>query len=207
MSNALRLITLGGLLWAGYYLLGQARVEYGREDADGTRIMLLFVGLMVVAVCLGIILVVTYLPQIGEALGNVFFNPNTPIEDNPHGDALAAVARGDFRKAIAEYEKVLSKDESDVMAVGEIAHLYSEKLHDPAQGARTIERALGREWSPGAFTALSMRLADIYWKHLKDASRAREILWGVSEKYPDSRHSRAAQHHLQELERLGLGVG
>jgi tetratricopeptide (TPR) repeat protein len=159
----------------------------------------------VVAVCLGIILVVTYLPRIGDALGNFFFNPNTPIEDNPHGEALAAVARGEFREAIAEYEKVLSRDESDVMAVAEIAHLYSDKLHDPTEGARTIERALDRNWSPGAFTALSTRLADIYWKQLKDVSRARAVLSRVAENFPDSRHSRAAQHHLQELERLAPG--
>jgi tetratricopeptide (TPR) repeat protein len=205
MSNVLRLITLGGLLWAGFYLVGQARVEYAKDDADGTRIMLLFVGMMVVAVCLGIILVVTYLPRIGDALGNFFFNPNTPIEENPHGEALAAVARGEFRQAIAEYEKVLSRDESDVMAVAEIAHLYSDKLHDPTEGARTIERALDRNWSPGAFTALSTRLADIYWKQLNDASRARAVLSRVAENFPDSRHSRAAQHHLQELERLAPG--
>ena len=207
MSNVLRLIPLAALLWAGFYLLGQARMEYGREDADGTRIMLLYAGLMLVAVCTGILFVLTYLPRIGEAVGNFFFNPSTAIEESPHTPALAAVARGDYRKAIAEYEKVLAQDPGDTVAIGEIAHLHSEKLHDPQRGAEILQQALYRDLPPHARTALAVRLAEICWKHLHDPAQARAALLRVVEEYPGTRHAMTAQHRLHELEKEVAGLG
>ncbi len=201
MRNITRLFVVLALLWLTYVLFGKAQAAYSQEEVDATRVVMLFGGMLIVALAAGGFFVVSFLPDIGEGIGNFFFNPNTPVEVNPHGKALAAVARGDYRGAIHEYEKVFEDDPSDTLALSEITHLYCDKLHDPASAATLLENALGREWMAEDAAFLSSRLVDVYWHHQGNLSRARELLLEVIELLPGTKHAANAQHRLHELER------
>jgi tetratricopeptide (TPR) repeat protein len=155
--------------------------------------------MILVALAAGVYFVVSFLPAIGERVGNFFFNPNEPIEKSPHADALAAVARGDYPKAIKAYEDVLDEDSEDSLALSELASLYCEKLHEPARAAIILREALAREWNPEAAAFLSSRLVDVYWKYLNDEQKARDLLLRIIETYAGTRHAANARHRLHGL--------
>ena len=201
MINITRLVIVAALLWGAYALFGQAQTAYSQENVDGTRVVMLFAGMLLVALAAGGVFVISFLPDIGDGIGNFFFNPNEQIEKSPHADALAAVARGDYRKAVTEYEKAFVRDESDTMAVGEITHLYCDKLHEPDNAARYLEKMLDRDWPPEDAAFLSSRLVDVYWNHQHDAQAARSLLLQIMEMLPDTKHAANAQHRLHEIER------
>ncbi len=201
MRNITRLLIVLALFWLAYVLFGKARVAYSQEEVDSSQVVMLFAGMLLVAVTAGGFFVVSFLPDIGEGVGNFFFNPNEPVEENPHGKALAAVARGDYRGAITEYERVFEKNPEDTLALSEITHLYCDKLHEPASAAAILEEALNDEWAPEDAAFLSSRLVDVYWNHQGDARRARELLLQVIETLPGTRHAANAQHRLHEIER------
>lgn len=201
MRNITRLFVVLALLWLAYTLFGKARAAYSQEEVDATRVVTLFASMLLVALVAGGFFVVSFLPEIGEGIGNLFFNPNEPLPANPHGKALAAVARGDYLGAIHEYEEVFEKDPTDTLALSEITHLYCDKLHDPAPAAALLEKALGREWLAEDAAFLTSRLVDVYWHHQGDLSRARELLLEVMDLLPGTKHAANAQHRLHEIER------
>ena len=201
MRNITRLFVVLALLWLAYTLFGKAQAAYSQEEVDSTRVVMLFGSMLLVGLAAGGFFVVSFLPDIGEGIGNFFFNPNEPVQVNPHGKALAAVARGDYRGAIHEYEEVFDKDPTDTLALSEITHLYCDKLHEPALAAELLEKALGREWPAEDAAFLSSRLVDVYWHHQGNLSRARELLLEVIELLPGTKHAANAQHRLHEIER------
>lgn len=201
MNTITRLVIVAALFWGAYALFGQAQAAYSQEEVDGTRVVMLFAGMLLVALMAGGVFVVSFLPDIGDGIGNYFFNPNEKMEKNPHADALAAVARGEYQKAVAEYEKVFAKDQTDTMAVSEITHLYCDKLHEPDRAARYLEGILDREWPPEDAAFLSSRLVDVYWNHQHDAQSARGVLMQIMETLPGTKHAANAQHRLHEIER------
>src|SRR5688572_22469023 len=93
MRTIVRFFVVGGLLAIAYVLSAELRTVYAQEDVDATRVVVLFTGLVLVALAAGAFFVVSFLPDIGEGVGNFFFNPSVEIERNPHADALAAIAR------------------------------------------------------------------------------------------------------------------
>jgi hypothetical protein len=50
--------------------------------------MVLFCLVIFVGLGAGALFAFTVVPVIGEAIGNTFYQPNTPIEKNPHSAAL-----------------------------------------------------------------------------------------------------------------------
>jgi tetratricopeptide (TPR) repeat protein len=162
---------------------------------------MLFGGLILVALAAGAFFVVSFLTQIGDAIGNFFFNPNEAIEPNPHSGALAAVARGDYRRAITEYERVLANEPGDTLALSEIARIYCENLHEPEQAVVLLRSALGRDWKPNDTAFLSMRLAEIFSDHQHDLLQARDVLMRLIESLPGTRFAISAQRRLQEIDR------
>ena len=201
MRNITRLFIVLALLWLAYVLFGKAQAAYSQEEVEASRVVMLFGGMVLVALTAGGFFVVSFLPDIGEGVGNFFFNPNEPVTENPHGKALAAVARGDYRGAIREYEEVFEKDPSDTLALSEITHLYCDKLHEPASAAALLEQSLDHDWLPEDAAFLSSRLVDVYWNHQGDARSARELLMQIIETLPGTRHAANAQHRLHEIER------
>jgi tetratricopeptide (TPR) repeat protein len=188
-----------GLLYLGFVLFREAHLAMNAEVVDQSRVVMLFGALVLTALAGGGVLVVSFLPTVGDWIGNFFFNPNEPIERSPHAEALAASARGDFEAAILEYRYCLEEDPRDTLALSEIARLHVEKLPQPAAAVAVLEEALQREWSPEDAAFLRMRLAEVYWVHLHDAERARELLQTIAASFPETQRAVQALHRLREI--------
>lgn len=202
-----RLVVVLALGWLALNLFGQARVASAQEEVDGVRVMMLFGGVVLVGALAGGMAVVSFLPELGDRIGNFFFNPSDRVEANPHSKALGYVARGDYQAAIAEYQRYWQEDPSDTLALSEITHLYCDKLHDPAPAAEVLESALNHDLSPGDAAFLSSRLVDVYWNYMRDGSRARMLLQQIVDTLPGTKHAANANHRLQEIERYELAHG
>jgi tetratricopeptide (TPR) repeat protein len=187
--------------YLGLVLFREARVAMNAEVVDQSRVIMLFGALVLLGLVVGGIVVVRFIPIFGDWVGNLFFNPNERFEKAPHADALAAIARGDYEEAIAEYRASLEANPRDLHALSEIARLYCEKFDNPTAAAAALEDALRRDWPPDDFAFLHHRLADVAWDDLRDARRARELLLRVIQDFPGTKHSANAQHRLQEIDR------
>lgn len=201
MKDLPRNLIILALLVITVILFRQAQAAYQVEDADATRVVLLFGAVVLVGATTGGLAVIAFLPQFGDAVGNAFFHPNEVIEKDPHADAMGAMARGDYARAIEEYGKAFAHDPNDTLALSEMARIYCEKLQEPAEAATLLEAALERELETGDAAFLCSRLADVYWNYQHDIVRARELLMQVIETMPNTRHSANASHRLQEMER------
>ena len=65
---------------------GRPRHSGIRENVDGTRIMVLFLGIVLIAVVIGTTVAITVVPAIGESVGSFFYNPDEKIEKDSHAD-------------------------------------------------------------------------------------------------------------------------
>ena len=203
MRNFSGILITAAIAYLGFVLFREAHIAMAvePEQVNQGRVVLLFGGLVLTALAAGGVVVVLFLPAFAEWVGNFFFNPNERAENTPHAGALAAFARGDYEKAVAEYRRCVERDETDTHAISEMAHLYCDKLDDPASAESVLEEALAKDWEHDEAVFLSNRLADVYWKHQHDARRARELLRKVVETFPNTKHSANAQHRLREIER------
>ncbi len=196
-----RILILLALVYLCYILFVEARVQMDKPEPDWSKFTLYFGGVVLVGGAAGVIIVTVVLPSVGDAIGGLFFSPNQKIEKAPHFDAMAAIARGDYEAAVAEYLKAFEKDPHDTLALSEVAKIECEHLGDPATAADVLEQALGREWTREDAAFLSSRLADVYWKYQHNARDARSLLMQIIETMPNTKHSANAQHKLQEIER------
>ena len=200
MRSLPRLLIFLGLLWLTFVLFREAQAANNKPDADASRLVLLFGGVVLVGGAAGILFVLMVMPQIGDAIGNFFFQPNQQIEKDPHSAAQSALARGDHEAAIEEYRQILENDPTDTLAYSELAKISCEHFEDPADAAETLEQALEREWPPEDAAFLSSRLVDVYWKFQRDARSARALLMQIIETMPGTRHAANAEHRLREIE-------
>jgi tetratricopeptide (TPR) repeat protein len=200
MSTLPRILIFLGLAWLAYVLFHDARIAMNKPDVDMSRVVVLFCGLVAVGVAGGILVVLTVVPRIGDALGNFFFQPGEKMEKNPHAPALAAIARGDYAGAVEQYGQILEANPGDTLAYSEIAKIACEHLQDPALAAATLERALEHEWAADDAAFLTSRLVDVNWNFQHDASSARALLLQIIEMMPGTRHAANAGHRLKEIE-------
>ncbi len=105
MSKMTRAFLIAGLLFLEVVLLQHVAKIRDSENPDNNTLILLFMGVIFVAIIIGSIFGFSIVPAIGETVGNFFFNPNQQIEKGPHSNALAKVAQGDYEGAIEEYKK------------------------------------------------------------------------------------------------------
>lgn len=201
MRRLTRILFILGLLWLEYVLYNNVVAIRDSENPDNSKLVMLFVAILGLAIVIGAIAAISIIPSIGETIGNFFFNPNQQIEKNPHSSAMAKIAQGDYEGAIEEYKKNLAENPDDMHALSEIIHMYCDKLHDHDAAERFLEEALQQEWPPEQGAFIAARLVDVYWNHKRDASRARHVLQQIVETMPDTRHSANAAHRLLEIER------
>ena len=201
MRNLIGWLTIIGLLWLEFVFYHEVVVIRDAENPDNTKLLVLFAGIIFVAVVIGTIAAVAIVPAIGEFIGNFIFNPNQEIEKNPHSEALAKIAQGDYEAAIASYRKNLSENPDDMHALSEIINLYCDKLHDLDAAQEFLEESLKHDWPAEQGAFLASRLVDVYWNHKHDATRARHLLMQIAETMPDTRHAANAIHRLHEIER------
>lgn len=200
MSALPRLLLFLALAWLTLLLFHEARVTTSQPEADAGRVVLLFGAVVLVGGFTGILFVLMVMPQVGDAIGNFFFQPNQQIEKDPHADAQAAVARGEYDVALEEYSQIIAANPDDTLAYSEFAKISCETLNDPATAREVLEEALGREWAPEDAAFLSFRLVDVYWKYQRDVKSSRALLLQIIETMPGTRHAANAEHRLREIE-------
>ena len=201
MRKVTRVLFILGLIWLEFILYKNVVHIRDSDNPDNTKLMVLFVSIIFVAIIIGVITALIIIPSIGEMIGNFFYNPNQEIEKNAHSDAMAKIAQGDYEGAIGEYRKNLEENPEDMHALSEIIHLYCDKLHDHDAAERFLEDALQKEWPPEQGAFIASRLVDVYWNHKRDAARAKHVLEQITETMPNTRHSANAVHRLHEIER------
>jgi tetratricopeptide (TPR) repeat protein len=200
MSTLPRILIFLGLAGIAYMLFHDARIAMSKPEVDMSRVVLLFGALVLVGVAGGVLMALFVVPAIGDAIGNFFFQPDTKAERDPHGPALAAIARGDFAEAVEQYRRIVENAPGDTLAYSEIAKIACEHLQDPALAAATLEHALEYEWGQDDAAFLTSRLVDVYWDFLHDARSARALLLQIAEMMPCTRHAANAGHRLKEIE-------
>jgi tetratricopeptide (TPR) repeat protein len=163
--------------------------------------MLFYIGIIIITVGIGMVVGLSLIPAIGDKVGAFFYNPDEEIEKDPHADAIAEMAQGNYVGAIKEYFRAYDKNPLDTHALSEIAHIYCDKLGDPEAASVALEEALKKEWPPEQGVFLWNRLVDVYWSYQKDALRAREVLIGIAENLPETKYAANAQHRLNEIDR------
>jgi len=203
-----RIVIVATLSWVVWVLFQEVNAlqtvdENGVAIAENqTKVMLFFGGIILLVVVIGLIIALSLIPAIGDRIGAFFYNPNEEIEKDPHADAIACMAQGDFGGAIKAYFKACGANPMDTHALSEIAHIYCDKLQDSAAASATLEEALKREWPDEESVFLRNRLADVYWNYQRDALRARELLINIAESMPETRYAANALHRLQEIDRV-----
>lgn len=197
-----RLGIILGLLLAGltWLLFEHARAAFRAEFVDGTRAMACLAGTLLLAILTGIVLVLAFLPALGEAAGNFFFHPNEKLGPSPHDQAQAALARGDAEAALKIYRAALIDNRRDLVATLEVARLLCVHRAAPQAAREFLETALRGDWPPDDFARLILRLAEICAWHLDDLPRARELWQNLIIAYPGTPHADEARQHLAALE-------
>jgi len=189
------------LAWLAFVIFYEARAEMKNENADSSKIVLYFGGVVLVGGIAAVLIVTMVLPAVGDAIGNLFFSPNEKIEKAPHADAMSALARGEYEEAVQAYLHAFEKDPHDTLALSEMAKIECEHLENPTAAADVLEQALQREWTPEDAAFLTSRLVDVYWKYQHNVRDSRSLLMQIIESMPGTKHAANAQHKLQEIER------
>jgi uncharacterized protein HemY len=201
LTRVIYVLMILGLAWLMVVLFHESQALRSEETPDGTKVMLIFLALIILAVVVGTLVATTIVPQIGETIGNFFFNPDQEIEKAPHTDAMAKLAQGDYEGAIEEFKNCLDDNPDDMHAASEIVHIYCDKLVDIDSAEAFLEDALQKEWPPEQGAFLASRMVDIYWNYRHDAMRAKHVLAQIAETMPDTKHAANAVHRMHEIDR------
>ncbi len=199
-----RLLVLAGLIWLAVVLILQAlemwNLEPGAPGYDPTVIVLYFMGIVALALAIGVVFASMILPAIGDSIGHFFFTPNEQIEKEPHADALAFYNQGEYEGAVAAYRNVVRKNPNDTHAISEVARILCERLERPEEAAEYLQEQLEREWEMDQQAFLAERLVDVYWLHLQDSESSMVILRQIAELFPETTHSANANHRIRLIE-------
>lgn len=187
--------------WLAYVLFREARMEFAAEVVDGGRVILLFAGVVIVALIAGTVLVVTFIPLLGDWVGNFFFNPHEHAESSAHTAAREALARGDYPGAAHAMEQAVAADPHNHGALVELARIHSVEGDNPIAAAEVLEEALtSRDWTLDQRAELNLQLAEVYWSGLHDASRARKCLQWIVDELRGMEVAMQARTKLQEID-------
>lgn len=200
MRYLVRGLVIAGLIWLEIVLY--TRVQHQDAMGNSSQVVGTFVGIIAVGLVIGAVAAMTFIPALGEMVGNFVFNPGGgEVQKNPYSPALSKIAMGDYPGAIKEYKEILKQDPYDMHAYSEIVNIYCGKLETPEPAEKFLSDALQNEWPPEQSAFLATRLADLYWTHKQDAGSARYILNQIVESMPDTRHAANAAHKLNEIDR------
>jgi len=198
-----RVLAVVLMLTAMFLLIKHVRGMEEAETIARSQLVTYYFAILGLGAVTAFVFCVSFLPLLGEFLGNFVFTPNERIERNPHAEALSKIAAGDFAGAVEEYRAVYDDNQDDLLAATEIARIYCEKLNDPESAmAFLVEAHSLSDRSPEDDAFLSNRLVDVLWLHMRDGIRARAILIKIAEDMPETREAANALHRLQEIDRI-----
>lgn len=195
-----RLLIVAPLGWLVFVLFQNAHEIQQQEQPDGTQLFLYFGLIVLLVLAIGGVVGLAIVPLIGEQIGRFFYNPSETVERDPHAMAVAKIAQGDYAGAIAEYQGMVNKNPSDTLALSEMAKIYCDHLEEPQTAAELLEAAVQRDLAPADAGFLMSRLVDVYWDHMQDAIRARQLLIHIAETMPNTKFSANAVHRLREID-------
>jgi len=192
---------LFGVVLAGIaiWLLTRLQDMRAADTSDGTQIMVYFLGFLATAIAAGILLALTLLPAIGDLLGSSVYGSNEQIEADPHREATACMARGEYEEADRAFCRIIEREPDDSLAVTELVRLRLEKLNDPDGAARALEQALEQEWPADEAGGFAIKLGDVYAEQ-QDNERAQAMWQQVVDSMPNTRHAANANSRLKKLE-------
>ncbi len=195
-----RLLVLAGLVYLCVVLFHEGRRLEASGALDQSRLFLIFGGALISAIAAGIIVAVTFLPMLGEKVGEMIYGTKNDAAHDPFFMAHEAIADGNYDEAISFYRQALAADADDTAAIEGIAEVQTKYLGDPDAAAGLLETALERSWPADEDAFLRCKLAEVYGRHQGDMGKARELLLGMMEAYPGTAQARNAEHLLHELE-------
>jgi tetratricopeptide (TPR) repeat protein len=202
MRILVRSLIVAALVWVGVVLYFDAKNEQEKgEDADKSKVVLLFAGMTLVGAVAGVIAGLALLPAVGDAAGHFLYDPNEKIQKDPHSAAVAKLAQGETEEAAEEYVKVWRDNPHDTLALTEIVHLYCDKLKKFDEAEAILTEAVSMSLPPEEAGVAAARLADVYWNYQHDAIRAKEMLVQIAETMPNTKFAANAQHKLLEIDR------
>ena len=195
-----RVLLVLALIWLGVVFFLHATAN----NADPSAVILMFAGVILVGLAVGVIAALIFMPAFGDVIGNFFFNPDEKVEKDPHATAMARMAQGNYQEAVEEYHKAFARDPHDTLSLSEIAHIYCDKLKNPEAARSLLEDALDRDWPIEEAAFLLNRLVDVCWKYQHDLGVSRALLLKIVEQMPGTKHAANAQHRLREIEHAPL---
>lgn len=164
-----------------------------------------FVFVVAVGAGAGFLMVKYFVPWLGDAVGTALFSSGEMVGDDPAMKAAAKLAQGDYEGAISEHEKVLAENPLQSFAVGEIAKICADKLHDPARALRVLQEQLAaHEWKEDDAAFLRFRMVDLQLEKFRDLPAAKTLLEGIIQDFPETRHRANAYHRIHELEEMEM---
>lgn len=195
-----RLLVLAGLFYLCVVLFREGQRMEAQPAADQSRLFLIFGGALLSAVVGGIIIAVTFLPVIGEKIGQLIYGTPDDTAHDPFFMAREAIEDKDYLLAISFYRQALAADSDDTAALEGIADVQTKYLDEPTTAVEMLENALERHWPPDEESFLRWKLAEIVGRNLGDMAKARALLLQTTEAYPGTAQARNAEHLLHELE-------
>ncbi|MEO7932058.1 MAG: tetratricopeptide repeat protein [Chthoniobacterales bacterium] len=194
-----RLVALIGLVCLCVFLFRLGKQIEAQETADHSKLFLVFGGALLSAVAAGIIVAVTFLPFIGEKLGNMIYGGSEDTVHDPFFMARECIEEGNFLEAISYYRQALAADPDDTAAIDGIANVQMKHLGDPAAAAELLIKELEKHWPIDEQAFLRCKLAEIYGRS-GAMDQARQLLLENMEAWPGTAQARNAEHLLHELE-------
>jgi len=107
---------------------------------------------------------------------------NTPVVDNPIGEARASYRRGDFAAAIAKYQEILQQNPKSPDAYAGLVHVYL-KQKNVEQAAEVAEKGTAQT----ASVRMRVARAEVWFRQGKIAEAEKEWVEVINSGYPDGR--------------------
>jgi hypothetical protein len=183
-------------------LSGDEEIEGWKSEgmAEGGRILIGIVILIVIAAYGAILFIAHILPSFVHRVTHEFYGSGAEAETDPMHDARSMFAQGDFEGAIEAYRSVAAEQPENRFPWVEIAKIQHDNLEDCDAAIETLRMALeSHEWRVNDAAFFMFRLAEIYEVDKLDLTTAVGILQQVVDMFPETRHAANATHRLREL--------
>ncbi len=169
-------------------------------NAEGTKFFTRFGMAILCTVYGGILFAVYALPAIAHKATHVAYDSGEKVGPDPLHDARAAVAQGDYKKAVEKFYEGAKADPFNRMPYIEIAKIQRDHFGDVDAAINTLRQGLeSQEWRENDAATFMFRIAELYQNDKQDTFNAAEILRQVISLFPESRHSANATHKLREM--------
>ena len=164
-----------------------------------------FVVFMLLIVVVGVPVIASIVPRIGDRIGDFFYSAPERVEQDPYTKVAVKVTQGDYEGAIDGYRNIAKTDPGNRFPVVEISKIQLEHLEDLESAITTLQIALGSgEYGDNGDAFFIFRLAELYLEEKEDTAKAKEYLQSAIERFPDTRFSANATHKLHEIDQTAF---